>query len=226
MRFFIVAIVTTALTSFTAFALAEDTTAQLSPDVFKQCEAKFPIDFKQQLACVKDQVEALDALKQPTTRQIAVEPKAKEEEDAEVPASQPIQATNAVEAEADGAENYCDVQIGKQIIRDSWATCLANEKAAHAAIGDAIKGVDSDIVGDPYAVCRNFVSAFQLHDANLYVPQVPMLLCLKAKAPTRDFAKCYENYAHAHYDRDVKSVPAEDASFVANCFNVTTAGGP
>ncbi len=67
---------------------------------------------------------------------------------------------------------------------------------------------------------------FKCSDTHSYVSQVQMLQCLKAKAPTRDFARCYENFVQRIFTRKVTSVPAENAANVADCFNTTLAGGP
>jgi hypothetical protein len=52
MRFLFLAFVMTANTFFSPIVQAQE---GVTPEVFAACEAKTPNDFKQQLACVKEQ---------------------------------------------------------------------------------------------------------------------------------------------------------------------------
>jgi hypothetical protein len=214
MRFLNLAFVMTAVVVSAPLSFAQE---GISPEVFAACEAKTPNDFKQQLACVKEQSNALDALndlKTPKSRQIAVEPKV--EEDAE-------QASTLGNA---GAEDYCSDQYTSAETKPKWQACVDSEKAAHGEIAAALASIDSDIPGDPYTACRNYIFAYQPEAAKVYVPQVFMLQCLKAKAPTRDFGVCYQNFENRLFNRDVTTVSAENIGRVADCFFSKLAGAP
>jgi hypothetical protein len=220
MRFLNIAFVMTALTVFVPYGQAQD---GLSPEVFAACEAKSPTDFKQQLACVKEQAEALsalNALKKPKSRQIVVQPKPQDESQTDVAA--PPSSDQIVET----VEEFCKLQTTGSGAQVDWKACVDGEIAAHAALAAALDVVDSDIPGDPYIACRNYISAYQPMAETAYVSQVHLLQCLQAKAPTRDFGKCYQNYEHRIFNRDVRSVSAENAGYVAGCFVSTLAGGP
>ncbi len=143
MRFLNVAFVMTAFTICSPLVQAQE---GVSPEVFAACEVKTPNDFKQQLACVKDQVEAQNALKdlkENKTRQIVVTPK-------------------ATDAKDGGERAIARSQHSRNTAKDKWTACVTAETAAHAAMEAALQTTDTDIPGDAYAVCRNFVSAFQM----------------------------------------------------------------
>lgn len=218
MRFLYVAFVITALGVSTPLTQAQD---GISPEVFAACEAKTPNDFKQQLVCVKEQSAALDALKalkKGKTRQIAVTPKA-----AEVGEKKP-KSSNGLDENA--AAQFCDSRREVIGTLSSPKICIEDEIAAHAAMAEAIDTVDSDIPGHPFISCRNYITAFQPLADDAYLPQQYMLQCLKAKAPTRDFGRCYQNYERRVFTRDVKTVSAENASYIVGCFLHAMAGGP
>ena len=224
MRFLNVAFVMTAVGFCAPVTLAQD---GISPEVFAACEAKTPDDFKQQLACVKEQATALDALKalkQNKSRQIAVQPKVKDqiEPEAEVVAAPP--ATGGFDAGT--AETFCRNQTSETGAAIDWKACVESETAAHGAMAVALASVDSDIPGDPYEACRNYIFAYQADAAKVYLPQAMMLQCLQAKAPTRDFGKCYQTYEHRIFNRDVTSVSEENIGRVADCFVSRLGGAP
>jgi hypothetical protein len=217
-RFLNVAFVMTALTLTAPHLRAED---GISPEVFAVCEAKTPNDFKQQLACVKEQVQALDGLKdlkQPKSRQIVVQPKIEDKNELDTGAV--VDVANAT------VEDFCKRQSAGDGGKVDWKTCVENETAAQKAIAAALDAVDSDIPGDPYFACQNYITAYQTRDKNAYISQVHMVQCLKAKAPTRDFGRCYQNFEQRIFNREVTSVSVENAGYVAGCFVSTLAGGP
>ncbi len=234
MRFLNVAFVMTALSVSVSCVQAQD---GISPEVFAACEAKTPNDFKQQLACVKEQAEALDAinaLKKTKSRQIAVQPKVTEPVDTDTETEAEPEAKVAVAApptESGGfdtasAEAFCKTQTTETGAAIDWKACVESETSAHGALAAALASVDSDIPGDPYEACRNYIFAYQPDAAKVYMPQAYMLQCLQAKAPTRDFGKCYQAYEHRIYNRDVTSVSEENIGRVADCFVSRLEGAP
>jgi hypothetical protein len=235
MRFLIFAF---AMTTVSTFAWAEEAALGISPEIFAACEKQTPTDFKQQLACVKEQVEAFNALsklKPEPTRQIVVQPKPAapsdaqpvEEEvalDAPAAAPEPAAKAAAVPAEkiADAEFNpqpYCNAQFDHGNQADAWSACMDSEIDAHKSIKQAIRNVSSDTVGDPYEACRNFTTGFGHPGGTAYLPQRAMLNCLKSKTPTRIFSECYRNFVGKVFRREVQNVPAKHVEQVANCFN-------
>lgn len=236
MRFLNIAFVMTAFTLSAPDVQAQD---GISPEVFAACEAKTPNDFKQQLACVKEQAEALNALnalKNTKSRQIAVQPKVKEgvETETESDTESEPKANAAVAAEppttgsfdAASAEVFCKGQTNESGAAIDWKACVESETAAHGALAAALASVDSDIPGDPYEACRNYIFAYQPDAAKVYMPQVYMLQCLQAKVPTRDFGKCYETFEHRIFNRDVTTVSEQNIGRVADCFVSRLEGAP
>jgi hypothetical protein len=209
---------------FAGLALATSTVVHgqnISPEVFKACELKHPVDYKQQLACVNEQESALNELnklKQGTVRQIKVAPKPQTPAVQNAEEAKDTFATPVVsEPELFGAEDYCgSLHVHRT---DPWHACVAAEAKAKDQIDDALKNVNSDIPGDIAATCLDFTLAFQKSKAGNYIPQVPLLNCVTSKAPTRVFARCYENFVGEAFNRDVKAVPKEQAKSVALCFN-------
>jgi hypothetical protein len=236
MRFLNVAFVMTALTLSTSTVQAQD---GISPEVFAACEAKSPNDFKQQLLCVKEQAEALNALndlKKEKSRQIAVQPKVKEGVETETDSSsdaEPEAKAAVATPPADGsgfdaasAETFCKGQTNESGAAIDWKACVESETAAHASLAAALAAVDNDIPGDPYEACRNYIFAYQPDAAKVYMPQIYMLQCLQAKAPTRDFGKCYETFEHRIFNRDVTTVSEQNVGRVADCFVSRLEGAP
>jgi hypothetical protein len=217
MRVSILAFVIVASTVLPASLSAQES---ISPEVFAACEAKTPNDFKQQLVCVEEQataIDALNALKKGKTRQIVVTPKA---ENADV-----VTATQA-DFDAAAAEAYCKGQTTVDGAAVDWKACLESEADAHKGMAVALASIDSDIPGDPMTACRNYITAFQVSASAAYVPEARLIQCLKARAPTREFGRCYQNYEHRVFTRGVTSVSREAADDVANCFLNALAGAP
>lgn len=213
-----VAFVVMAVSVFAPLCFAQN---EISPEIFSACEAKTPKDFKQQLECVKEQAaaqKALNELKSGPSRQIVVQPKA----GADV-AKKPLAASGFDEADA---TDFCNNRPATEKDITSLKACVAAEIEAQAALAEAIDTVDSDIPGDPYVACRNYISAYQPQSETAYVPQSYMLQCLKAKAPTRDFGRCYQNYEQRVFTREVTTVSAEKAASISACFLFALAGGP
>ena len=217
MRFLNVAFVMTTVVFSVASLQAQD---GISPEIFAACEAKTPNDFKQQLNCVKEQSGALKApkdLKQEKSRQIVVQPKIEEK-------IAPETQTEGVASAS--AEDFCKRHSTGTGTDVDWKACVENETAAQKAITAALAAVDSDIPGDPYIACQNYITAYQALNKDGYVSQVHMLQCLKAKAPTREFGRCYQNFEQRIFNRDVTSVSVENAGYVAGCFVNALAGAP
>jgi hypothetical protein len=206
----------------------------IAPEVFAACEAKFPSDFKQQLACVKEQSAAageLDGLKKPANRQIVVKPKPETVIDdgaAEETKSSAAPQVNQIEAdtlEQRAAQAFCDGEHGGISGSDSWKRCMADEAKARDLVDDALATLNSDIAGDPILTCQHFTQAFQPPGHGYHLSQKRMLNCLKAKKPTLAFARCYESYVGERYTRDIQSVPERHAKDVAHCFNADVGRG-
>jgi hypothetical protein len=173
-------------------------------------------------------LKALNALKETKTRQIVVKPKAEDtvKTTTETEPAVSVVPSQAPEFDANGAAIYCKAKTDLTGTAVDWNVCLENETAAHEAMSAAIAAVDSDIPGDPYVACRNYITAYQPLAEITYLPQVYVLQCLKAKAPTRDFGRCYQNYEHRIFTRKVTSVSVETADLVAKCYLSTLAGAP
>jgi hypothetical protein len=200
-------------------AVAAEATA---PEILAACEKKFPADDKQQLDCVKEQVDALNKPKKPANRQIVVKPRAgASEEETETELAVEDDAPDVSEPET-ATEDFCSEQNGASG-SDAWKRCMAEEAKAQAAIPDALANLNSDIAGDAYKTCLNFTLAYQPPAHGAQLSHVLMLNCLQAKAPTRAFSICYENFVGERFSREIKTVSSRHAQDVARCFNAEIA---